>query len=93
MRIEKGTIARTVVLVVALINQILTMTGYNPLPFADDAVYEGVTAVLTVVGALWAWWKNSSFTPEAIAADHVMRALKDGRATVGDVEGVIDGPK
>lgn len=93
MKIEKGTIARTVVLIVALINQVLTMTGYNPLPFADESVYEGVTAVLTVAGSLWAWWKNSSFTPEAIAADHVMRALKDGKATVSDVEDVIDGPK
>lgn len=76
MKIEKGTIARTVVLIVALINQVLTMIGYNPLPFADESVYEGVTVVLTVAGALWAWWKNNSFTMAAIQADQRMKELK-----------------
>lgn len=76
MRIEKGTIARTVVLIVALINQVMSMTGYNPLPFADEAVYEGVTAILTVFGALWAWWKNNSFTTAAIQADQKLKELK-----------------
>lgn len=76
MKVDKGTIARTVVLIVALINQVLTMTGYNPLPFAEDAIYEGITAVLTVGGALWAWWKNNSFTPAAIQADQTLKELK-----------------
>lgn len=76
MKVDKGTIARTVVLIVALINQVLTMTGYNPLPFAGEAVYEGVTAVLTVGSSLWAWWRNNSFTQAAIMADEKLKELK-----------------
>ncbi|MBS6955962.1 MAG: phage holin [Enterocloster asparagiformis] len=77
-KIEKGTIARTVVLVVALINQVLMMAGYNPLPFADEAVYEAVTVVLTVGASLVAWWKNNSFTQAAIAADETLKQIKGG---------------
>src|SRR5690625_7779443 len=30
-----------IVLVVALFNQVLTMTGLNPLPFSEEQIYEG----------------------------------------------------
>lgn len=68
-KIEVGTIARTVVLIFALANQMLTMGGYNPLPFSDEAVYEGITMVLTVAASLCAWWSNNSFSQKAIEAD------------------------
>lgn len=76
-KIEKGTIVRTAVLVFALINQVLTISGYSPLPFADEAFGEAVSTVLTVVSSLWAWWKNNSFTQAAIIADENMHAQKD----------------
>ena len=76
--VSKETIARTVVLIVALVNQFLTIFGWNPLPFGDDAVYEGASMLLTVGASLWAWWKNNSFTKAAIAADRMKDALKAG---------------
>lgn len=74
--ISNGTIARTIVLAVALGNQILTAAGINPLPFSDDEVYAGITGVLTVGAAIWAWWKNNSFTAAAQKADEVLAELK-----------------
>ncbi len=68
-KIEKGTIVRTVVLAVALVNQGLTISGHNPLPFTNEEVGQGVSMILTVGASLWAWWKNNSFTQAAIAAD------------------------
>lgn len=68
-KIEKGTIVRTAVLAVALVNQGLTISGHNPLPFTNEEVGQGVSMVLTVGASLWAWWKNNSFTQAAIAAD------------------------
>ena len=76
--VSKETIARTVVLIVALVNQFLTIFGWNPLPFGDDAVYEGASMLLTMGASLWAWWKNNSFTKAAIAADRMKDALKAG---------------
>lgn len=71
-KVEKETLARTTVLAIALFNNILTMAGYNPLPFSDDEVYIAVTGVLTVGASLWAWWKNNSFTQKAIEADKIL---------------------
>ena len=75
-KVEKETLARTIVLVVALLNNILAMAGYNPLPFSDDEVYMGVTAVFTVAASLLAWWKNNSFTQKAIEADKILHDNK-----------------
>lgn len=75
-KISSNTIIRTVVLVVTLINQVLTMLGKNPIPFSEDQVYEALTAVFTVAASLWAWWKNNSFTPAAIEADSYMKEIK-----------------
>lgn len=75
--IEKGTIVRTVVLGVALVNQVLIIAGKNPLPFTNEEVAEGVSMVLTAGAAIWAWWKNNSFTQPAIKADIVLKGLKN----------------
>ena len=74
MKIKKGTIIRTVCLIVALSNQVLTVCGKNPLPFSEEEVYEGVSVTITVVTALVAWWKNNSFTKRAIYADEILHS-------------------
>ena len=76
-KIEPATIARTAVLIFALVNQILTMIGKNPLPFAEEDVYTAVTGILTVGAALWTWWKNNSFTQAALEADVYRKEIKN----------------
>lgn len=76
MKISTDTIIRTFVLVVALINQVLTATGKNPLPFSDDMIYEAVTLAVTIGASAWAWWENNSFTKAAIEADQYLKDLK-----------------
>lgn len=75
-KISAETIIRTIVLVFVLVNQTLTMLGKNPLPYSEETIYEFFTAAFTVIASLWAWWKNNSFTKEAIAADEYMNALR-----------------
>ena len=71
--VSAGTIARTVCLILALVNQVLVMFDMVPIDLAEDTVYEGVSIVFTVVTALVAWWKNNSFTTKAIEADKVLK--------------------
>ena len=76
--VSKETIIRTIILVIALLNQILTAAGKNPLPFSDEEIYMGLTAIFTVAASVWAWWKNNSFTENAIAADEYKDMLNNG---------------
>lgn len=77
MNIKRGTIIRTLVLLFAIINQLLTATGRNPLPFSEEEVYQALTAVITAVTSIVAWWKNNSFSEEAIKADEYKDHLKE----------------
>lgn len=76
MKVSKETIVRTAVLFVALLNTVLNACGKNPLPFSDDEVYAGVSAAVATVAAVWAWWKNNSFTAAAVKADEVLKIEK-----------------
>ena len=77
-KVTAGTIARTAALALTLLNTILTAAGKNPLPFSDTDVYSAVTAAATVVTAIIAWWKNNSFSKEAMKADEYMNELRSG---------------
>ena len=78
MNITKGTLARTIILALALINQILSVCGITVLPIEDGQVETLVSTAWTVVAAVAAWWKNNSFTSAAIAADQVLKESKLG---------------
>ena len=73
----KGTIVRTIVLFVAVINHFLTLSGHSVLPFDEDSVNEIVSTVFVAVVSIWTWWKNNSFTPAAKEADKYMKSLKE----------------
>ncbi len=74
--ISAGTIARTACLLLALTNQVLSALGKPVLPIESTTVEQLVTAGITTVTALVAWWKNNSFTPEAIKADEEFERQK-----------------
>lgn len=78
MKIKADTIIRTIVLVLALVNQVLTSLGKNPLPFSQDEMYTGLSCLVTVGATIWAWWKNNSFTQSALIGDKVMHDMKNG---------------
>ena len=83
-KIDIGTIVRTIVLVIALVNQGCTMMGWNPLDISEAYVYQSVTLIVTIGASIWAWWKNNSFTQPALEADKLMHELKKGDANGRD---------
>ena len=76
MNITAGTLARTIILALALITQILSATGHPVLPIEDAQVETLVSTAWTVIAALVAWWKNNSFTAAAQKGDAVMKQEK-----------------
>ena len=77
-KVSAGTIARTVILALALLNQVLTVAGYSPIPIDDETINLTIASVWTIVASVVAWWKNQSFTQAAIEGDEVMRGIKKG---------------
>lgn len=77
--ITAGTIARTIVLLLALANQVLAMCGKQVLNISDDDIYQVVSIVFTIGASAVAWWKNNSFSQTALKADKVMAELKENK--------------
>ncbi|KAB7707247.1 phage holin [Bacillus aerolatus] len=73
---ETGTIVRTVILFVALINQGLAAFGYSILPFSDEEIDLFVSTVITVITAVVAWWKNNNITRKARRNEEYLKQKK-----------------
>ena len=74
--VSAATIARTTVLAMALINQILSAMGKPLLPIDSAQLEQLISTGFTTVSALVNWWFNNSFTKEAIQADAEFERLK-----------------
>ena len=80
--IGADTIARTIVLALALCNQILAIAGKSTIAFAENDIYQLVSLGWTVAASLVAWWKNNSFTCTACEADAWRKAqLEEKKGT------------
>lgn len=79
LTVTTATIVRTICLALALVNQLLSNAGHTVLPIENELVETVVTSCITLVVAVWNWWKNNSFTKNAIAADNYMAQLKAGK--------------
>ena len=66
-------------LLLALVNQCLSMASVQLIPIADEDVNTLVTTLWTVCASLAAWWKNNSFSKAALDGDAAMRAEREGR--------------
>lgn len=76
-QISVGTIIRTVCLILALVNLTLETFGKSIIPISDEQVSELITLIFTIVTSVTAFWKNNSFTQEAIIADGLMKDMKN----------------
>ena len=74
--VSAATIARTAVLAMALINQILSAMGKPLLPIDSAQLEQLISTGFTTVSALVNWWFNNSFTKEALQADAEFERLK-----------------
>ncbi|MCY8774968.1 phage holin [Bacillus haynesii] len=70
---DKGTVVRTVLLFIALVNQTLIMFGKAALPISEDqvntladALYLTGSTIFTIVTTLVAWFKNNYVTGKGI---------------------------
>ncbi|HIV85453.1 MAG TPA: phage holin [Candidatus Monoglobus merdigallinarum] len=77
MKLNIGTISRTLILILALINQVLAMNGKQIINIGDEDIYQTVSLIFTAAASIVSWWKNNSFTKCAAEADEYMKKLKE----------------
>lgn len=83
--ISVSTIVRTLCLVLALVNQLLSATGKPIIPIENETLEALLTAGITTVVAIINWWKNANFSANAIEAQKVKNALDKKTITTKDV--------
>ena len=72
--VSKQTWARTIVLLLALVNQALVMFGITDNEVELETWTQYVAYAFTVISAVWSWWKNNSFTKTAQEADNLLNS-------------------
>lgn len=76
--ISAGTIVRTVLLAIAIVNQVLSFLGRPLIYINSEQLSELIALVFFIATSVSAWWKNNSFTQAARAGDVVMHSIKNG---------------
>lgn len=60
--VDKGTVIRTAILILALVNQMLVMFGKSPIPIESELIEQLISVLFTVTTSLVAWYKNNYVT-------------------------------
>lgn len=64
-KIDSGTVSRFLVLLLALVNQALTMFGHPVLNIDDTTITQLVSLAWTAGSAIWCYWKDNDVTKAA----------------------------
>lgn len=77
MKITKGTIIRTIALAVVLLNLLLKALGKPLIDYDEGTVMYWLEYIIEMAVILVTFWKNNSFSENAIKADEFLKQLKN----------------
>ena len=77
MQITKGTIVRTIILLLVVVNLILERCGLDVIPTNESMILMVVETLLELAAIIVGFWKNNSFTEKAIKADKFLKELRE----------------
>ena len=77
MNISKGTIVRTIAVIIVIINMILKQMGHDVINVSESEILTLVEVLIEVSVIIVAFWKNNSFSEKAIKADEFLKTLKE----------------
>lgn len=75
MKTNKETIARTITSAIVAVLAVLKMLGID-YGITEEAIYNALLSVVTVLVWIWGFYKNNDFTKEGIAGTKYTRILK-----------------
>lgn len=75
--ISKGTVLRTVMLGVVILNMVLKKLGFVIINVTEDEITTFIEIFLELAVIAVAFWKNNSYSEKAIKADEFLKMLKE----------------
>jgi SPP1 family holin len=76
MKITKGTVIRGVMILIVLVNIIASKASGKELFFIDESqVTEAIEVIIAIAAIAVGYWKNNSYSKNAIAADEFLKTL------------------
>ena len=88
--VNAETVTGVLILLVALINAILQMFGFNTIPIADSDVSEVISTVFLIGTTLYNVYKNRNITVASQTAQQITDAIKNGEILVEDIQELLD---
>lgn len=84
--IDAKSVTGVLILVVALINAVLQMFGFDTLPITNDDVSTSVSSVFVILASAYTTYKNFNTSTASQTGQRITDMLKDGEILVDDVE-------
>ena len=79
MKTDVGSIVRTIVFILAWVNQFLATKHISPIP-VDEVT---ISSIITGAISLWTWWKNNNFSHAAQKGQQKLHGVKAGTDSTG----------
>ena len=80
---DKGTILRTIFLILSLINYVTSMVGKKY--WGSGSIYEYVSLGIFVLMVVISYWYNNNWTGFASIANDIFNRLSDGKITEEEI--------
>lgn len=77
VKITKGTIIRTILTVIVLINLVLKAFGKSAITVDDGVIANVVETVIEIAAIAVGFWKNNSYSEKALKADKFLQDLRN----------------
>ena len=88
--VNAETVTGVLILLVALVNAVLQMFGFNTLPIENGEISEIVSTVFLIITVLWNTYKNRNISTASQTAQQITDAIKNGEILVEDVNELIN---
>ncbi|ASN72886.1 hypothetical protein 7F2_5 [uncultured Caudovirales phage] len=79
MKTDVGSIVRTIVFILAWVNQFLATKNISPIP-VDEVT---ISSIITGAVSIWTWWKNNNFSHAAQKGQQKLHEVKAGTDSTG----------
>ena len=81
MKISKWTIVRTIGIILVLVNMILQRMGYDVINVSESEILVFVETLIEIAVIIVGFWKNNSYSENAIRADAFLQTLRTSSDT------------